>query len=134
MRKKKNRQTSIPVGSFSDIAFLLIIFFILTTTLTKEKGFLTDFPSGEVNTKKSSEKNATVVLTTSDIRLNGEPVTIEKLREKLHGMKLWERETMEDRMVIMEAQGSMPYQQYYAVRSSMAQASGTVAVVKESKL
>ena len=38
-RRKEKRELEIPTDSVSDIAFLLIIFFILTTTLSKLTGF-----------------------------------------------------------------------------------------------
>ncbi len=44
---KKHRSGEIPVGSFSDIAFLLIIYFLLATTLVKVKSITADMPSGE---------------------------------------------------------------------------------------
>ena len=38
MRKKKRQGADVNVGPFSDIAFLLIIVFILTATFTKLAG------------------------------------------------------------------------------------------------
>ncbi len=47
----------IPVASFSDIAFLLIIFFILATTLAKTRGFITELPSGEKSEKQAVKQD-----------------------------------------------------------------------------
>ncbi len=132
-RRKARGIPDIPVSSFSDIAFLLIIFFILTTTLTKEKGFTTDFPSGQVSAQ-SAKKNPTVAVTGTEIRLNDQPVSHEQLTEKLQALKLGEKEKEEERLVILETEGSLSYQRYYGVMATIAQASGVVAVVKESKL
>jgi len=46
-KEKKHRSGEIPVGSFSDIAFLLIIYFLVATSLVKLKGITADLPSGE---------------------------------------------------------------------------------------
>ena len=46
-REKKHRTGEIPTGSFSDIAFLLIIYFLVATTLVKVKSITADLPSGE---------------------------------------------------------------------------------------
>ena len=132
-RKKQKAVPDIPVSSFSDIAFLLIIFFILTTTMTKEKGFTTDFPSGQV-TQKSAAKNPSVVLTGSDIRLNDQVVSLEQLGEKLVALKLGEKPKEDDRLVVLEAHGSVSYQRYYGIMAVIAQSGGVVAVTKEDKL
>ncbi len=132
-RKKHKSIPDIPVSSFSDIAFLLIIFFILTTTMTKEKGFMTDFPSGQVS-MQAAQKNPTVAVSDSDIRLNDRPVTHEQLFQKLLALKLGAKEKEQDRLVILETQGSLSYQRYYGVMATIAQASGVVAIVKESKM
>lgn len=132
-RKKSTISPDIPVASFSDIAFLLIIFFILTTTLTKEKGFTTDFPSGQVSVR-AAQKTPTVAVSGNDIRLNDQPVSHEQLAQKLQALKLGAKQKDEERLVILETQGSLSYQRYYGVMATIAQASGVVAVVKESKM
>lgn len=132
-RRKEKAVPDIPVASFSDLAFLLIIFFILTTTMTKEKGFTTDFPSGQVSAR-TAQKNSSVSLSTTEIRFDNQVVSLDQLSEKLMTLKLGERPKDEDRLVILEAQGSVSYQRYYGVMATIAQASGVVAVVKESKL
>ena len=51
--RRKRREANIDVTSFSDIAFLLIIFFILTTTFVKPAGRKMEIPSGASNAEKS---------------------------------------------------------------------------------
>jgi biopolymer transport protein ExbD len=46
-KAKKNRTGTIPTDSFSDIAFLLIIYFLVATTLVKLQAITADLPSGE---------------------------------------------------------------------------------------
>ncbi|MGB0144675.1 MAG: ExbD/TolR family protein, partial [Akkermansiaceae bacterium] len=45
--EKKHRSGEVPTGSFSDIAFLLIIYFLVATVLVKVKSITADLPSGE---------------------------------------------------------------------------------------
>ena len=53
---KKKRTTEIPTSSLADIAFLLLIFFLVTTTIDTDKGLsLALPPKGE--TKEVSKKN-----------------------------------------------------------------------------
>ena len=44
MKKPEFKNLEIDVPSFSDIAFLLIIFFILTTSLSRPLGRIIDMP------------------------------------------------------------------------------------------
>ena len=44
-RKKKYREITIPTDSFSDIAFLLIIYFLVATSLVKIKSISADLPA-----------------------------------------------------------------------------------------
>jgi biopolymer transport protein ExbD len=131
-RRGRKRLEDIPVGSFADVAFLLIIFFILVTTLNKSKGFQTDLPSGETSKSTSTDKNPNVVLTGSEILLDEVPVSLKTLSEKLERLKLGQMEKPEQRIVILEARAGVPYQDYYEAMATISQASGIVAIVKEN--
>jgi biopolymer transport protein ExbD len=53
--KKKDRNAKIPDDSMADIAFLLIIFFMLTTTFSVNKGFDFGIPPLEQTSSEDSE-------------------------------------------------------------------------------
>ena len=56
VEKKKERSSEIPTSSLADIAFLLLIFFLVTTTIDVDKGIgLVLPPKGEA--KEISKKN-----------------------------------------------------------------------------
>jgi biopolymer transport protein ExbD len=56
VEKKKERSSEIPTSSLADIAFLLLIFFLVTTTIDVDKGIgLVLPPQGEA--KEISKKN-----------------------------------------------------------------------------
>lgn len=56
VEKKKERHSEIPTSSLADIAFLLLIFFLVTTTIDVDKGIgLVLPPKGEA--KEISKKN-----------------------------------------------------------------------------
>ena len=119
----------IPVASFSDIAFLLIIFFILTTTLVATRGLLTEFPSGAVS-EKQEKKTTTVCLRDGKVTLNDAELDVARLRLELAALKLHER-APEDRVVILESAGRVEYQDYFAVMAAITQAGGTICIVRE---
>ena len=128
-RTKRGGGDDVPVSSFSDIAFLLIIFFILTTTLAKSAGFLTDLPSGE-DSQQESEEGTTVKLNGATIVLNDKAVSIEELQAELEAMHLEER-TGDAKIVLLEATGSVQYQNYFDVMASISSAGGAIGIIRE---
>lgn len=127
-KKRELSDADIPTASFSDLAFLLIIFFILTTTLVKETGFVTDFPSGEKGESTQKEKAMTIALAEGKIRLNDQPVDMKELRNKLMDAHL-EKKIGEEKVVLLMASGNVKYQDYFETMSIINAASGVVAIV-----
>ncbi|HEX9972791.1 MAG TPA: biopolymer transporter ExbD [bacterium] len=61
VEKKKTRTTTIPTATLPDVAFLLLLFFLVTTTIDVDKGLsLVLPPKGE--TKEVSKKNILNIL------------------------------------------------------------------------
>jgi len=60
IKKSKQLTASISDASVSDLAFLLLIFFIVTTVFVKERGLKVMLPRGE-RIEKISRKNAVTV-------------------------------------------------------------------------
>lgn len=130
-KKRKSGDDEIPVSSFSDIAFLLIIFFILTTTLQSPTAFLADIPAGEKGQAEEGKK-PTVAINNADIRFNDAPVTIAELRRELLDMEFDKLEP-EERIVLLESTGNVRYQDYFEVMSVISGASGLVAIIREGE-
>ena len=86
MGRKKRSTPEINAGSMADIAFLLLIFFLVTTTMDVDKGLMvklapwSDEPPPEDNIKK--EKNIFIVLVNSNDQLLVEDdyLSIDQLR------------------------------------------------------
>jgi biopolymer transport protein ExbD len=136
MRKslKKNQlgEGDIPVASFSDLAFLLIIFFILTTTLQKVSGFKADIPSGIHDEIQQKEKTTTVTIHGNQISLNDKNVSLQELRRQIGEMDLRSK-TGEAKIVLLTASGNVKYQTYYETMASISAAGGNIAMVREEK-
>ena len=62
--QKQRRDREVPVSAFSDIAFLLIIFFILATTLVQVSGVITEIPSGEQAQTQQEEETPSCICAT----------------------------------------------------------------------
>jgi biopolymer transport protein ExbD len=89
MAKKSSKDrlsNEINAGSMADIAFLLLIFFLVTTTIVSDKGVLVKLPpwsEEEPDIAKLNERNVYSILVNADNQLlvRGEPKQLNNLRE-----------------------------------------------------
>ena len=119
---------NIDVSSFSDIAFLLIIFFILTTTFVKLAGGKMRIPAGSSEGNNASKKQTTIRLTPGSIRINNRPVSIDVLRDDLKARNLPEK-SEDQRMIIVDSHPEVTYEKYYKVVMAITDAGGILALM-----
>ncbi len=65
--RKTKVDSEIPNASMSDIAFLLLIFFMVSTTFVKEKGLKVDLPRAEAIQKINRRNAATIYVSRSGL-------------------------------------------------------------------
>jgi biopolymer transport protein ExbD len=83
--KKKKRSAEIPSASLADIAFLLLIFFLVTTTMDLDKGINLTLPEKggeEVKIKKGNISNL-LVNASGQVLLDDEPIAISAISDAL---------------------------------------------------
>jgi biopolymer transport protein ExbD len=82
LEKKKTRTAEIPMASLADIAFLLLIFFLVTTTIDVDKGIGLTLPAKGQETKVRS-KNITNLLINAqgEILLDNEIIQLEEINQ-----------------------------------------------------
>lgn len=91
LRPRRRPAPSIPMVSMADIAFLLIIFFMVSTTFVKESGLELTLPGAEsADELEKPEEILVSVGRDRTIRVNAEPATLENLPRVL-GQKLAQR-------------------------------------------
>jgi biopolymer transport protein ExbD len=133
VKRKETKELEIPTDSVSDIAFLLIIFFILTTTLSKLSGFTAELPSADASQKqaaKTDAKTPSVQLAGGKLLFNEQEVSLQTLQDRLLDLRLGSKEG-EEKVVLLEAGGKVEYQTYYAAMAAISTAGGVVAIVEE---
>ena len=128
-REKKNRQMAIPTDSFSDIAFLLIIYFLVATTLVKVKSITADLPAGEKSSTAQSDKTPTVNPRGNEIFFNDKPLNLEALNARLAALELAKLEP-DKRVVLLESAAGTPYQSYFQALAAISANGGVVAIVE----
>ena len=130
--KSGRRSADIDVGAFADIAFLLIIFFILTTTFIRPFGHKLNIPSGTTDVAKKEEKQLTINLKPGQIAYGeqSEQLTVDELRMRLARVQLLKRKP-EKRLVIVECAQNVPYEQYFQVVMAVTDAGGVLALIEE---
>jgi len=131
-QSQKHRDGEIPVGSFSDIAFLLIIYFLVATSLTKVKSITADLPSGEKATQAQSSKTPIVNLRGAEIFFNDKPVDMAELEARLDSLDLHDAEG-NAKVIMLESTRDTPYQAYYQAMATISEHGGVIAIVEEEK-
>ena len=84
LKRKVKYESAIPTSSMADIAFLLIVFFLVTTTLNRDKGIGMVLPAmGE--SKPVPKKNICHIWinASGEIALEGDPIPLSALRENV---------------------------------------------------
>ncbi len=85
--KRKRMRAEIPTASMADIAFLLIVFFMLTSVFATEKGLQIVLPEkGETVKIKKGNIAQVYVNALGQVRIEGEDVSLEDIEEKVSSM------------------------------------------------
>ena len=122
--------------SFSDIANLLIIFFILTTTLVRPWGRIVDMPSAATPPEQQQRSDTPTVnitrdrLTVAEGEGEGKEMTMDEFRQYL-----WKRNfpalDEKHRSVSLETAKDVPYERYYQIVTAISVAGGIIAILTD---
>ncbi len=84
LRRKERKGPSIPTASLGDIAFLLIIFFMVTSIFSREKGLKIVLPPKGEQIKLKSENILTILVNPyGEVSIAGEKIVLRELRERV---------------------------------------------------
>jgi biopolymer transport protein ExbD len=97
----------IPSSSLSDIAFLLLIFFMVSTVFAIEEGLLLQLPSKEGVVKKISRKNIMVVTAHANgsVTIDDQVIMIDAIKARIE-QALLENDKL---VVVVETDRDAPY-------------------------
>ena len=128
-KKRRFKGGAIPTSSMADIAFLLLIFFLVTTTIDMDKGLGMVLPA-EGEEMEISKKNILncLINSTGNVLLGGEGLEIRDL-SKLIRQKLAENDKL---IISVKAHKSTSYKDYIAVIYQLKRANATRISIAES--
>ena len=130
LKKKKDRETSIPDGSLADIAFLILIFFMVATTIDMDKGIGLILPPDSEEEIELHKDMITKVLIDpkGSVFLDGETVKMENVKNEIE--KLLARQP---KMIFsVKAHESSKYEDYISVldQLKMAKADKNISIAQ----
>src|SRR5690606_22480667 len=129
----------VPLASFSDLAFLLLLYFIVATTLVQPFGITVDFPAGKKATQQDEQKDAprvnlkdNQVFFKDDLIPGDRPTVIKQLNAKLATLNLAAMDASDPKRVVpLEAAGKVDYDLYLQVMAAISAAGGQVGIIQE---
>lgn len=117
-----------PAASSSDIAFILIIFFLVCASVQPETGLAQSLPRTEAKEeKKDQSQNLEVSITPSSIVLNGSPLQLPEFRRRISAA-LAAKTREVDKVVVVKSAPETPYDQWIRVSQAIDDAGGILTL------
>jgi biopolymer transport protein ExbD len=121
-----------PASASSDIAFILIIFFLVCAAVQPETGLAQVLPKTEEQTEKTKQsQNLEVSITPTSIVLNGSPLQLPEFAQRLTAA-LQQKTKEADRIVVVKSSPDTPYPTWIRVSRIIEQADGILTLELES--
>ena len=128
MKRKRSKLKDIPSASMADIAFLLLVFFLVTTTISMDKGIGQVLPAiGEE--LEVNPKNITKILVnaTGQVLHDDELVSLNQLRTRIKNML-----AQNDKLIVsVKTHPQTKHQAYIDVLDQLKQAGATRISIAE---
>ena len=129
LRERKARVGAIPEGGMADIAFLLLVFFLVTTTIDMDKGIGIILPAEgqEIEINKKNILNL-LISSSGNVLLGGEPIAINQIDDRVK-----EAIRKNDKLIIsVKAHEKAQYDVYIEVLDQLKKAKATRISIAET--
>lgn len=130
--RKSGSGSEIPTSSMADIAFLLLVFFMVTTVFRKERKVMIEWVEAEA-TEKIDEKRKNIVHVwidrTGTVHINDQQIPFEDISEIVRPLYAENRELV----VALRGDRDVPYRQINLITEELQQA-GAVRVTFATRL
>ena len=126
--RRQSLLTEPPASATSDIAFILIIFFLVCASIQEEDGRPQEIPNSDK--ERQSKNPIRVNLDRQRILLNKEPITEKEFRDKLTDL-LEQRVNEAEKTVAVRCDPAVPYNRWMKVTAWIEDAGGTIALMRK---
>ncbi|HEB83531.1 MAG TPA: biopolymer transporter ExbD [Bacteroidetes bacterium] len=135
MAKMDYKQSEIPTASLPDIVFMLLIFFLVTTTIDMDKGIPMILPDRGGQFKVNPENISNVLINAQgQVLIDDEPTEIPQIRDLIRS-KLQARGLDADgkpRLIVsIKTERATPYEDYITVLDEVKRAGATKISIAE---
>ena len=135
IRRKCKLLVEPPSSATGDIAFNLIVFFLVCASIQPDSGRPQEIPRSEENQEQNEEvENIEIALTgnLNAVSLNGDTVRTSEVGSRL--TKLLRSKTRpQDKIVIVKSKIDTPYHHWIDVTTEIEQAGGQVTIQREEQ-
>lgn len=133
LRSRRSRFLVEPATSAtSDIAFNLIIFFLICASTQPGSGRPQDLPNSEQQEQEQQEQNVEVSLIRDRVEINGRPIADEDFVNRLR-IQLGDKTDPADRIVLVKSSKDTSYEYWVHISAMIDQAGGVVTLQLEDK-
>jgi biopolymer transport protein ExbD len=115
-----------------DIAFNLIVFFLVCASTQPDRGRKQDIPSSQQTKAEKKQENTEILVTKNGIVLNGAAVRHADLPARLK-THFTGKPRPEDRVVVIKTRPDTPYENWIAVTSLVQDAGGSITIQREEE-
>lgn len=135
MKIRRNRKLLVdpPEAATGDIAFILIVFFLVCASVQPDQGREQNLPrSEEQEEKKNQTKNPTVLIKRGEVDVNDQRIKLAELPLKMSEL-LRGKERPEDRIVVVKSAKDTPYHFWIQITGQIEQAGGVITLQIEEE-
>ena len=121
-----------PTSAMNDIAFILIVFFLVCASVEPEDGRSQVIPRSEKNEESQASQSTEVGLTPATVTIDGTPYRREEFPPRIRQL-LAEKKSEAERVVVLKSQADVPYEHWIATTEIIEQAGGIVTLLLEEE-
>ena len=130
--RRRNLLVEPPQSAASDIAFILIVFFLVCASVQPDSGRAQQIPRSEETRDKTEDQNIEVKLTRDAAFLNGNLLKPDSFATRLAD-KLKGKTTEAERVVVVNSREDVPYHHWIKITGLIEQAGGIITLQLEEE-
>ena len=131
-RRSTNLLVEPPSTATGDIAFNLIIFFLVCASVQPDAGRKQTIPRSEKNEQQEKEEHIEVLVTRNTAAINGDVVRMAEFVPRLKNLLIG-KPRPEDKIVVVKSKPDAEYQQWITVTSLIEEAGGIITIQREEE-